>query len=341
MKVLTILGTRPELIRLSLIIPKLDELCTHVLVHTGQNYDHNLDKIFRNELAIREPDYYLDARGSFSEQFAQILTGLEEVLEKEKPDAFLVLGDTNSSLGAILAKRMGIKVFHMEAGNRCFDERVPEEVNRRIIDHASDILMPYTERSRQNLLAEGIPSNRIFVTGNPINEVINEYAIDEYPGSAFYYLVTLHRAENVDNPERLNNFVKALNKLDKEVIWPMHPHTKKTLKAKLGKHIIVTPPVGFKEFTSLEQHAYCVLTDSGTVQEECAIFEVPVVTLRDTTERPETIESGSNILSGSDPDDIARAIKVATSASTGEVIEEYARTNVSDTVLKIVLGYTP
>jgi UDP-N-acetylglucosamine 2-epimerase (non-hydrolysing) len=339
MKVVTILGTRPELIRLSLIIPKLDKLCDHIIVHTGQNYDYNLDKIFRDELNIREPDYYLDARGPFSVQLAQILTGLDEVLTKEKPDAFLVLGDTNSSLGAILAKRRGIRVFHMEAGNRCYDDRVPEEVNRRIIDHSSDILMPYTERSRQNLLAEGIPGQRIYVTGNPIKEVIDHFTKDETPGNSFYYLVTLHRAENVDNEERLNRFVKVLNGLDKEVIWPIHPHTKKRLKAKLADHVLAIEPVGFKRFTDLERHAYCVLTDSGTVQEECAIFGVPVVTLRDSTERPETLETGSNIISGNDPEDIQRTIDTALSLSAGTPPPEYLASNVSDAVVKIVLGY--
>lgn len=339
MKLVTILGTRPELIRLSLIIPKLDQYTDQVLVHTGQNYDPNLDQIFRDQLGIREPDYYLDARGPLSVQIAQIFTGFEEVLIKEKPDAMLVLGDTNSSLAAIIAKRRGIKVFHMEAGNRCYDDRVPEEVNRRIIDHCSDVLMPYTERSRQNLLAEGIASNRIFVTGNPIKEVIDHYTSDETPGNSFYYLVTLHRAENVDNEERLNKFVQLLNSLDQEVLWPMHPHTKKRLKMKLGSHIIATDPVGFKEFIDMERHAYCVLTDSGTVQEECAIFGTPVVTLRDSTERPETIETGSNIVTGSDPKAIKTAIRAAVDLQTGKTPEEYLVEDVSDTVVKILLGY--
>jgi UDP-N-acetylglucosamine 2-epimerase (non-hydrolysing) len=339
MKVLTILGTRPELIRLSRIIPKLDELCEHIIVHTGQNYDYNLDKIFRDELHIREPNYYLDARGGFAYQLAQILTGLDEVLDKEKPDAFLVLGDTNSSLGAILAKRRGIRVFHMEAGNRCYDDRVPEEVNRRLIDHASDILMPYTERSRQNLLAEGIAGQRIYVTGNPIKEVIDHFTTDTTPGNSFYYLVTLHRAENVDNPERLKNFVDAFNSLDKEIIWPMHPHTRKRLRSKLGSHIMAIEPEGFKKFIDLERHAECVLTDSGTVQEECAIFNTPVVTLRDSTERPETLESGSNIVSGSNPEDIKRAIEAALTLIEGKAPPEYLVPNVSDAVIKIVLGH--
>jgi UDP-N-acetylglucosamine 2-epimerase (non-hydrolysing) len=341
MKVITLLGTRPELIRLSLIIPKLDALCDHIVVHTGQNYDYNLDKVFRNELNIREPDYYLDARGIFSIQLAQIMTGLEEVLIKERPDALLVLGDTNSSLGAIVAKRRGIKVFHMEAGNRCYDDHVPEEINRRIIDHASDILMPYTERSRQNLLAEGIAAARIYVTGNPINEVIDFFTSPKYVIDGDYYLVTLHRSENVDNTERLGEFLTALNSLNKEIIWPMHPHTKKRIPKDfvLGEHITIREPMGFKEFIAFERQAKCVLTDSGTVQEECAILGTPVVTLRDTTERPETLETGSNIITGSNQDKINDAIKAAMALSIGRTPLEYLVPNVSDTVVKILLGY--
>lgn len=342
MRVLTILGTRPELIRLSLIIKKLDKFTDHVLVHTGQNYDNNLSKVFIDELGIREPDYHLEARGTFGEQLGIIATNLEKILDKEKPDAFLVLGDTNSSLGAIIAKRKGIRVFHMEAGNRCYDDRVPEETNRRLIDHSSDILLPYTERSRANLLKEGIPSNHIYVTGNPIAEVIKHYAgpntIQEIP----YYLVTLHRTENVDNPERLSKFIEAINQLDRAVIWPMHPHTRNKIKDELKSHIEMTAPVGFKEFIKLERSAYCVLTDSGTVQEECCLFHVPVVTLRDSTERPETLEVGSNFVAGCEPESILRGIKVVTQLSRHwEVPREYSIGDVSDTVVKLILGYYP
>lgn len=230
----------------------------------------------------------------------------------------------------------------MEAGNRCYDDRVPEEVNRRLIDHASDILLPYTERSRQNLLAEGIHSSRIYVTGNPIKEVIDNFAekINETPPrEGEYYLVTLHRSENVDNPERIKSFVEAFNKLDKPVIWSVHPHTRLRLKEKIGKHITLSEPLGFFEFIRLEIGAYCVLTDSGTVQEECSIFGKPVVTLRDSTERPETIESGSNFISGCEPKDILRGIKVVTSPSAKKAPEEYFVRDVSDTIVKIVLSY--
>lgn len=339
MKVLTVLGTRPEIIRLSLTIPKLDELCEHILVDTGQNYDHNLSGVFFKELGVRKPDYRLGAKGSFGEQLSVILPKLEKILIKEKPDAFLVLGDTNSSLGAIVAKRLGIRVFHMEAGNRCYDDRVPEEVNRRLIDHSSDILLPYTERSRMNLLAEGIPGQRIYVTGNPIKEVIDHFHPYKRIGSESY-LVTLHREENVDNPTRLQKFVDALNRLDKPVVWPVHPRTRKRLKGiELVANVDLVEPMGFFEFIITEKNAYCVLTDSGTVQEECAIFGVPCVTLRDTTERPETIESGSNFISGCEPEDILRGIKVVTQKGVKKAPEEYFVENVSDTVVKIVLSY--
>lgn len=343
------LGTRPEIIRLSRIIPKLDKLCDHVIVHTGQNYDWNLNDIFMQELGIREPKYKLEAKGTLGQQLSILLPALEAIIETEQPDALLVLGDTNSSLGAIMAKRAGIKVFHMEAGNRCYDDRVPEEVNRRIIDHSSDILMPYTERSRANLLAEGILGERIYVTGNPIKEVLSYYAQDILASKALinyrvnadsYYLVTLHRAENVDNPARLEKFVGALNRLDKPVIWSVHPRTAtKLADFKLGRHIKTVEPLGLFDFVNLEKNAYCVLTDSGTVQEECAIFGIPVVTLRDSTERPETIESGSNFISGSNPDRVLLGIDLVTQKGAKQVPSEYMVENVSDTVVKIVLGY--
>lgn len=269
---------------------------------------------------------------------AVIAVKLEQILIKEKPDVFLVLGDTNSSLGAVIAKRLGIKVFHMEAGNRCFDDRVPEEVNRRIIDHSSDILLPYTERSRQNLLDEGIHSSRIYVTGNPIKEVMDTFTEGGTVAKEPFYLVTLHRQENVDNPIRLQKFIDLFNKLDKKVIWPVHPRTRKNLDHTIRSNVELVDPVGFKEFVELERTAYCVLTDSGTVQEECSILKRPVVTLRDSTERPETLESGSNIVVGCEPEDICRGIAIATRMMSGNIPEEYLRTNVSDTVIKIVLG---
>lgn len=341
MKVLTLVGTRPEWIRLSLIIPKLDKHSEHILVDTGQNYSHNLSGIFINQLGIREANYHLNSIGTFSEQIANTLVELEKIILKEKPDAFLVLGDTNSSMGAIVAKRLGVRVFHMEAGNRCFDDRVPEEINRRIIDHSSDILLPYTERSRQNLLDEGIHSSKIYVTGNPIREVLTYFSkkFTDFSDKD-YYLVTLHRQENVDNLKRLQRFVSTFNSLDKTVIWPIHPRTRKKLKGLvLHNNIKIVSPKGLFDFVGLEKGAYCVLTDSGTVQEECTILGVPVVTLRDSTERPETIEAGGNFVSGCEPENVLRGIELAVKPRIRHLPSEYAVENVSDTVLNIVLGY--
>jgi UDP-N-acetylglucosamine 2-epimerase (non-hydrolysing) len=355
MKIMTILGTRPEIIRLSLIIKMLDQHCHHVLVHTGQNYDPNLKDVFLANLNVRQPDYYLNARGSFGEQVGIIIKECEAVMLKEKPDRLLILGDTNSGLAAIIAKRLGIPVFHMEAGNRCYDDRVPEEVNRRIIDHCSDILMPYTQGSRENLLAEGIPARLIYVTGNPIKEVIDHFAanITNSPvldtldlKAKHYFLVTLHRAENVDIPERLQQFMTALSQLHQEfgqaVVCSLHPRTRQKMKDYkiAAEGITFLEPLAFFPFVHLEQHARCVLSDSGTVQEECCIFKVPSVTLRDTTERPETIAVGSNMLSGSDPARILECVRlVLTNPCTWEPPGEYLIPHVAAAVLKILLGY--
>jgi UDP-N-acetylglucosamine 2-epimerase (non-hydrolysing) len=357
MKVLTILGTRPELIRLCLIVKKLDDLCDQVLVHTGQNYDPNLNDIFIDQLGIRKPDYYLDAKGSFGEQAGVILTKLEDILTKEKPDAFLVLGDTNSSLGAVMAKRLGIRVFHMEAGNRCYDDRVPEENNRRIIDSQSDILLPYSDNSRANLLREGYPGNRVYVTGNPIKEVLDHFAEQIDASDVMsrlklkknnFFLMTLHRAENVDSETRLGKYVEAFNKIQEQykmpMIWSVHPRTRKRLEdspsLKVASGITVSEPLGFFEFNKLQKNAFCVLSDSGTAQEECAIFGVPTVTLRDVTERPETYEAGSNFLSGCEPEAILRGVATVTQSEINWTPpKDYLKTNVSDTVVRIVLSY--
>jgi UDP-N-acetylglucosamine 2-epimerase (non-hydrolysing) len=326
MKVMTILGTRPEIIRLSRIIEKLDGLCDHVLVHTNQNYDPNLNDVFFKQLGVRQPDHYLGARGSFGEQIGTILEQGERVMLEEKPDRFLVLGDTNSSLAAIIAKRLGMPVFHMEAGNRCFDDRVPEEVNRRIIDHSSDVLLPYTERSRQNLLREGIPGERIHVTGNPIYEVIkhNDSSIRQSKilsqlelKAEKYFLVTMHREENVDVENRLHGITIALDRLQQQykipVIVSTHPRTRQRLKSfgiKLNnEEVHFRDPFNFFDFIALEQHAFCILSDSGTVQEECCLLKKANVTIRDVTERPETIECGSNMISGADPEMIVSCVR--------------------------------
>jgi UDP-N-acetylglucosamine 2-epimerase (non-hydrolysing) len=357
MKVVTILGTRPEIIRLSIITKKLDALCDHIVVCTDQNYDPLLSDIFFNELKVRKPDYYEGARGTFGEQIVIILKESEEIIRKEKPDRFLVLGDTNSSLSAIVAKRLGVPVYHMEAGNRCYDDRVPEEVNRRIIDHSSDILLPYTQNSKENLIKEGIPNNRIYVTGNPIFEVLSHNA-DAIGKSIIcktlkikekrYFLVTLHREENVDNVMRLQQFVEAFDQacalFSHPVIWSVHPRTAKLLKrnhiSPKNKKVIMIEPLGLFDFIHLEKHAFCVLTDSGTVQEECCIFKIPTVTLRDTTERPETIEAGSNIISGAKVDSILRCVAIVTAKNSDwNPPREYLEKNVSDIVINILLGY--
>jgi len=356
-KVMTILGTRPEIIRLCLIIKRLDELCDHVVVNTGQNYDANLNDVFFAELGVRAPDHELGARGSFGEQIGTILAGAERVMRAEKPDRFLVLGDTNSSLAAIMAKRIGIPVYHMEAGNRGYDDRVPEEVNRRIIDHSSTILLPYTERSRQNLLREGIAPDRILVTGNPIYEVLTHFDKEIAACGAHarlgvapqdYFLATLHRAETVDEDDRLASVVQALraihSKYGQPILWSVHPHTRRRLSS-LGldlqhlEGVRCLEPLGLFDFVALEKAASCVLTDSGTVQEECSIFGIPSVTLRDVTERPETIEAGSNMLAGVRADDILRAVAVVlSSAPTWEPPAGYLDRDVSARVVKIVLS---
>ena len=359
MKITTILGTRPEIIRLSLIIEKLDRLCDHVLVHTGQNYDVNLKGVFFQQLGVRQPDHLLDVRGdSFGEQIGKIISASEKVLLSEKPDRLLVLGDTNSSLAAIVAKRMGIPVYHMEAGNRCYDDRVPEEVNRRLIDHSSDVLMPYTERSRANLLREGIEGNRIYVTGNPIFEVIQHYDTAIRKSSILrklrlesgkYFLVTMHREENVDIEDRLRSLTQALLLLNKEykvpIICSLHPRTKNRMQrfdvGVKSKQIVLHAPFGFFDFIALERNAFCVLSDSGTVQEECCIFRVANVTIRDVTERPETIECGSNMLSGADPDNILRCVRVVLDQKVNWTVPpEYLVPAVSATVTKILAGYS-
>jgi UDP-N-acetylglucosamine 2-epimerase (non-hydrolysing) len=358
MKIVTVLGTRPEIIRLSRVIEQLDRNCSHILVHTGQNFDRNLSDIFFDELVVRKPDYYLKVRGAgFGEQVAGILKETEAVLMKERPDRLLILGDTNSSLCSIVAKRLGIPVYHMEAGNRCYDDRVPEEVNRRIIDHSSDILLPYTERSRANLIREGIRGDRILVTGNPILEVINHYQ-DRIDSSGIfrelkikkgrYFLVTIHRAENVDIGPRLCEILTALTLLREQyavpVICSLHPRTRDKIHSfgfkTEGAGILFHEPFGFFDFIRLEQNARCVLSDSGTVQEECCIFHVPNVTLRDVTERPETIECGSNILSGADRDSIRQCVQMVLAKKPAwDAPPEYLNEHVSSTVAKIICGY--
>jgi UDP-N-acetylglucosamine 2-epimerase (non-hydrolysing) len=359
MKIATILGTRPEIIRLSRVIETLDGLCDHVLIHTGQNYDPNLNDIFFRDLGVRRPNHFLGAQGaSFGDQVGQILGRIEPILQQERPDRLLILGDTNSGLTAFIAKRMAIPVYHMEAGNRCYDDRVPEEVNRRVIDHSSDVLMPYTERSRANLLREGIEGRRIFVTGNPILEVIDYFQPRINASTAFadlgvekkrFFLVTMHRAENVDVESRLRAMTTSLERIHREYGYPilcsLHPRTRNKMLA-FGlpidnEAIRFIDPLGFFDFIALEREAFCVLSDSGTVQEECCIFRVPNVTLRDVTERPETIECGSNILAGADERAIQLALRLVLSRNCDWAPPpEYLVRDVSTTVAKIVVGFS-
>lgn len=359
MKIMTLYGTRPEIIRLSLIMKTLDEFCQQITVHTGQNFDKGLSDIFLRDLEVRAPDIHLGIKSkSFGHQAGQILEKTDKILEEHKPEKVLILGDTNSALSAIVAARKGIPVYHLEAGNRCFDTRVPEEVNRRIIDNSSTVLMPYTTRSKENLVAEGFERDRIFVTGNPIREVLDTFKVKIDTNAAFekfkvtkndYLLVTLHRAENVDLPERLSKIFKGfeaiVKKYNKKMLVSVHPRTSEKLK-KFGiqtqtEKIKLLDPLGFFDFVNLEKNAFAVLTDSGTVQEECAIFGVPNVTIRDVTERPETIECGSNVLSGAETESILLALDLAVSnIKKWKVPEEYQSTNVSQIVAKIVLGYS-
>ena len=356
---MTIFGTRPEIIRLSLVVKMLDQHVEHITVHTGQNYDESLSDIFIRDLEVRTPDEHFGIKSkSFGEQIGQILQKTDEVLEQYKPDRLLLLGDTNSALSAIVAARRGIPVFHMEAGNRCYDNRVPEEVNRRIIDHSSQVLLPYTERSKENLVREGIERERIFVTGNPIKEVLDifsekielsdslvRFGVEEFD----YFLVTVHRSENVDDYARLkkilDGFSAVTKKFDKKMLISVHPRTAEKF-SKFGfkpdsDKIKLLEPLGFFDFVKLEKNALAVLTDSGTVQEECAIFGIPNVTLRDVTERPETIECGSNILSGAETDSILQAVEMATSQlANWKAPKEYLVENVAQTVSRVVLGYT-
>ncbi len=359
MKIVTIFGTRPEIIRLSFVMKILDRHCEHITVHTGQNYHKSLSDIFFKDLDVRQPDEHLGIEAkSFGSQIGQILAKTDEVLERHKPDKVLILGDTNSALSAIIAARRGIPVFHMEAGNRCFDSRVPEEVNRKIIDHSSTILLPYTERSKENLVNEGIEPERIYVTGNPIKEVLSGFSEKIESSNSLadfalnlqdYFLATLHRSENVDLPERLagifEGFYKVVEKFDKKMLVSLHPRTAEKI-SKFGielksDKIQLIEPLGFFDFVKLEKNAIAVLTDSGTVQEECAIYKIPNVTVRDVTERPETLECGSNVLSGADGESILRAVELAVSQpACWDTPKEYLVENVAQIVSKIILGYT-
>lgn len=327
LKVLTVVGTRPEIIRLAATIKRLDQHVDHILVHTGQNYDFELNEVFFQDLGLRRPDHFLSAdTSSLGAVLGSILTKVESVLASEKPDAMLVLGDTNSCISALMARRMKIPVYHMEAGNRCFDENVPEEVNRRLVDHVADYNLVYTEHARRNLLAEGIHPSRIVLTGSPMREVLNANAkkiaesdVLERQGLApgGYFLVSLHREENVENPARLTSVLDALNELSLEhelpVLVSTHPRTRKRLENqpdRLKSGLRFHPPFGFNDYIRLQQSAKLVLSDSGTISEESTILGFPAVTLRDFIERPESLDSGAISTLGVSSSAIADGVRI-------------------------------
>jgi len=359
MKILTILGTRPEIIRLHLIIQKIEKLgIKNTFVHTGQNYDPQLSDIFFKELNLRKPDYYLGVKeNKAGAQIGKIIAKSEEIIEKEKPDLLLILGDTNSALSAISAARHKVPIMHLEAGNRCFDWRVPEEKNRVLIDHISDWLLPYTERAKENLTREGIDPKFIFVSGNPIAEVLKYYEDKINQNNVLerlklkpkdYFVVTAHREENVDDPDVLKSIIQGLNlvakKYKKFLIFSVHPRTKSKLpqlKLRLSPKIYLSEPFGFFDFVKLEKEARCVITDSGTVQEECSLLKTPTVTIRESTERPETIECGSNVLSGITSQKILETVNFMIKLNNDWVSPYEKDTNVSDKIVKLIIHQKP
>jgi len=361
LKVMTIVGTRPELIRLSRVIRMLDSNLNHLLVHTGQNYDYELNEVFFKELEIPKPNYFLKVdTNSLGKVLGNTLINIEPILIKEKPDAILILGDTNSSISAIMAKRLHIPIYHMEAGNRSFDLNVPEEINRKIIDHIADFNLVYTENSRRHLLSEGLPHRRIYLSGSPMYEVLNHYSakIDDSKildnlklNSQEYFVVSIHREENVDKPYLLNKIMTVLNEIAKKYNFPVivstHPRTRKRLKEikdiKLENNISLLNPFGFFDYIALQKNSKCVISDSGTICEESAILSFPAVTLRNSMERPEAIDSGSIILTGFDKNIIINSIDIITdqyraSFDRCNLPGEYFITNTSDRVLNLILG---
>lgn len=362
LKLMTIVGTRPEIIRLSETIKKCDEYFEHILVHTGQNWDYTLNDIFFRELELREPDYYLGVVGNnLGETMGNIITASYNILTKEKPDALLILGDTNSCLSAIAAKRLKIPVFHMEAGNRCFDQNVPEEINRKIVDVTSDVNMAYTEHARRYLLSEGMRKEYTFVTGSPLTEVFKRYMnkIDESDvleklnlEKGKFILVSAHREENIDNDENFKNLTDALNTIAKTynmpVIYSTHPRSWKRIEEKgikFHENIRQLKPFGFYDYNKLQKESFCVLSDSGSLAEESNIIGFPAVSIRTSTERPEAIDKGSFILGGINFNNIIQSIEVITKerSSNEEIVKvnDYSDFNVSTKVVNIIQGYTP
>lgn len=360
LKVLTIIGTRPEIIRLSRVMALLDEYVNHIIVHTGQNYDYELNQLFFDDLGIRKPDYFLEVdTSSLGKVLGETIIKSEEVFIKEKPDAVLILGDTNSSIAGIMAKRLKIPIYHMEAGNRCFDLNVPEEINRRIIDHTADFNLVYTEHARRHLLSEGLPHRRIYLTGSPLYEVLMYYKakIDRSAilnqlklQSNNYFVVSTHREENVDSPENLTKILSVLNGLARDykvpVIVSTHPRTRKRLEAMtdilIDPHIKFLKPFGFFDYVHLQQHALCTISDSGTISEESAILNFPAITLRNSMERPEGLDAGTIMLTGFDygivMDSIALVIDEFSKLVDTKIPIEYQIPNTSWRVLKLILG---
>ena len=361
LRVATIVGTRPEVIRLSRVISRLRQDCDHTLIHTGQNYDHNLNGVFFADLDLASPNVQLNAaRRTATHTIAAVLEGVDKVLREVEPDAVLVLGDTNSGLALLAAKRLGISTFHMEAGNRCFDDRVPEEINRRVIDHIADINLPYSQIAREHLIQEGLPSHRIIVTGSPMREVLSYYE-DRFAASSIlerlglsehsFYVASLHREENVDNPHRLKGFVEMFNLLSRNhglpVIVSTHPRTRSRLgklNVKIHEGVRLHEPLSFTDYVRLQMGSKCVLSDSGTISEEASILGFRALNLRDSHERPEAMEEAAVMMVGSSPERVFQALNLHATDERNTIVvrtpSSYQVSSVSQKIVRILHSYS-